>query len=60
LIKAAQTSSLLVVGSRGLGGFAGVLLGSVSRQVAHEATIPVVIIPPIAASTDGHGNERDG
>ncbi len=60
LIKAAQTSSLLVVGSRGLGGFAGVLLGSVSRQVAHEATIPVVIIPPTAASTDGHGNERDG
>lgn len=49
LLGAAQDGSLLVVGSRGRGGFAGLLLGSVSRQVAHEATVPVVIIPPSAA-----------
>ena len=48
LIGAAQDSSLLVVGSRGRGGFAGLLLGSVSQQVAHEASVPVVIIPPAA------------
>ena len=46
LLKVAQGADLLVVGSRGLGGFAGLLLGSVSHQVAHHATCPVVIIPP--------------
>lgn len=60
LVSAARDSSLLVVGSRGRGGFAGLLLGSVSRQVAHEATVPIVIIPPSATATDGHGVERDG
>ncbi|TDO66444.1 nucleotide-binding universal stress UspA family protein [Kribbella sp. VKM Ac-2571] len=52
LIGAAENSSLLVVGSRGRGGVAGLLLGSVSRQVAHESTIPVVIIPPTATAPD--------
>jgi nucleotide-binding universal stress UspA family protein len=44
LIEAADGAELLVVGSRGHGGFAGLLLGSVSQQCAHYANCPVVII----------------
>jgi nucleotide-binding universal stress UspA family protein len=45
LINAASDADLLVVGSRGSGGFSRLLMGSVSSQVAHHATVPVVIIP---------------
>ena len=45
LLEAARTADLLVVGSRGLGGFRSLLLGAVSQQVTHHAPCPVVIVP---------------
>ena len=44
LIKASEGADLLVVGSRGLGGFKGLLLGSVSQQCAHHAHCPLTIV----------------
>ena len=44
LVRAAEGADMLVVGSRGHGGFAGLLLGSVSQQCAQHAPCAVVIV----------------
>lgn len=45
LLVAAADADMLVVGSRGAGGFRRLLMGSVSTQVTHHARCPVVVIP---------------
>jgi nucleotide-binding universal stress UspA family protein len=46
LLHAAEQADLLVVGSRGRGGFQRLLLGSVSHQAASHSPVPVMIVPP--------------
>lgn len=50
LLEAGSSADLLVVGARGLGGFKGLLLGSVSRRCTHLATVPLVVV---------HAGERE-
>lgn len=44
VLKAAQGAEMVVVGSRGHGGFTGMLLGSVSTALVHHAPCPVVVV----------------
>lgn len=58
LMDAARTADVLVVGSRGLGGFKGLLLGSVSHQVVTYAPCPVVVVPASDSAPASRSDER--
>jgi nucleotide-binding universal stress UspA family protein len=46
LLGAARDAAMIVVGARGAGGFARLLMGSVSTHLTYHARCPVVVIPP--------------
>ncbi|MFD8530142.1 universal stress protein [Streptosporangium canum] len=53
LIEAAKDADLLVVGSHGLGGFSGMLLGSVALGVAGHTSCPVAVVRNLPAQVRG-------
>jgi nucleotide-binding universal stress UspA family protein len=57
LLSTARDADMIVVGSRGAGRFAQLVMGSVSTQVSRHAHCPVAVIPPVLAWP---GNGRPG
>jgi len=60
LLNAAEDAELLVLGSRGLSGFTGFLVGSVALGVAARATGPVVLVRAGEEAADEHLPSADG
>ncbi|GGJ06544.1 universal stress protein [Streptomyces brasiliensis] len=60
LLKAAEGADLLVLGSRGLSGFTGFLVGSVALGVASKAGRPVVLVRAGEDAADEHLPAADG
>ena len=58
LVNASRDAEMLVVGSRGSGGFARLLTGSVSSQVAHHADCPVAVIPNTTVPAEDQPDAR--
>jgi nucleotide-binding universal stress UspA family protein len=58
LLEAAADGELLVLGSRGLGGFTGLLVGSVSLAVARRSPVPVVVLRPEPVVVEAGDPER--
>ncbi|MEV5909051.1 universal stress protein [Streptomyces chartreusis] len=60
LLRAADCADLLVLGSRGLSGFTGFLIGSVALGVVARATTPVVLVREGEEASDEHLSADDG
>lgn len=56
LIDQSKSARMLIVGSRGYGGFAGLLLGSVSSVCAEHAKCPVLVVHPSPQMPEDTGN----
>ena len=52
LVEMARNAELMVLGTRGRGGFAGLLLGSVSQRCIERSPCPVVVVPTPASRSD--------
>lgn len=55
LLDTGPGADLLVVGARGLGGFRGLLLGSVSQHCLHHTKTPIAIVRPVDAEHEASG-----
>lgn len=47
-VASARSADLLVIGTRGAGGFSGLRSGGVAMKVLHKASLPIVLVPPAA------------